>query len=75
MTTKSKTAARIVDATKIVVVKKQNPFVATSARGKRAAAVLASSGKTYADAKKKGADSWAVRQLISRKLIKITRAA
>jgi hypothetical protein len=63
--------ARIIDDTKIVVVKKENPFEQGTDRAKRAGAVLSSNGKTYADAKKKGADSWAVRQLVEMKLVKV----
>jgi hypothetical protein len=70
----SKKQARLDDEIKIVVVKRENPFEQGTDRAKRAGAVLSSNGKTYADAKKKGADSWAVRQLVKRGAVRLRAA-
>ena len=67
---------RITDETKLAVVRgAENPFEKGTARWKRAQAVLSSSGKPFADAKAKGADSWAVRALVELKLVRVTTAA
>lgn len=68
-------ATRIMDDMKLVVVKRENPFADGTVQAKHAAAVLASSGKTVADAKKRGADSWTVRALVQRKLVRVEAVA
>lgn len=73
--TKTATKSIILNDMKLVVVKKENPFAEGTVQAKHAAAVLAANGKTVADAKKKGADSWTVRELVKRKLIKVMTAA
>jgi hypothetical protein len=60
---------------KLVVVKKENPFTEGTVQAKHAAAVLSSNGKTVADAKKKGADSWTVRELVNRKIVRVQAEA
>lgn len=60
---------------KIVVVKNENPFTEGTKQFKRAAAVLSAKGKTVADAKKRGADTWTVRELVRRKVVKVAAAA
>jgi hypothetical protein len=61
---------RITDDMKIAVAAKAaNPFAEGTKQFKRAAAVLSCKGKKVADAKKKGADQWTVRELARRKLI------
>jgi hypothetical protein len=72
-TKKTKTAgkARIVDDMKVIVLKKENPFAEGTVQAKHAAAVLGSNGATVAAAKKKGADSWTIRQLVERKIVRV----
>jgi hypothetical protein len=62
----------ITDAFTIKVLKKENPFTGEVQKS-NAAKVLSS--KTVAEAKKKGADSWTVRELVNRKIIAVTKAA
>jgi hypothetical protein len=63
---------RITNETSLVVIRgAENPFTEGTARYKRAQAVLTSNGKPFEVAKKKGADSWAVRQLVELKLVKV----
>jgi len=62
----------ITDDFAIKVLSKVNPFTG-EVQKKHAAAVLAS--KTVAEAKKKGADSWTVRELVNRKIISVAKAA
>ena len=62
---------RITNETVLKVVKKENPFTEGTDRYKRAAAVLSSHGKPFEVAKKKGGDSWAVRQLVELKLVSV----
>jgi hypothetical protein len=63
----------ITDDFTIKVLSKSNPFTADTVQAKNAAKVLAS--KTVAEAKKKGADSWTVRELVNRKIISVAKAA
>lgn len=62
---------RLTDDTKIVVLKRDNPFSEGTERFKRARAILTSNGRPYADARKKGADSWTLRQLQKKKLVRV----
>jgi hypothetical protein len=65
----------ILDSHTITVVSRKLPFnEAAKVRIKNAMAVLACNGKTVEDAKKKGADSWIVRELIKHKLITVKPA-
>jgi len=64
----------ILDTFTIKVLKKENPFTG-EVQVKHADAVLKNNGKTVADAKKSGADSWTVRELAKRKIIAVTKAA
>lgn len=57
---------------KIVVLKNENPYGKGTNRWKRANAILTS--KTTGEAKKKGTDSWTLRQLIALKLVKVEKA-
>jgi hypothetical protein len=67
--------ARITDETKLSVIRgAENPFEKGTSRWKKAQAVLTSHGKLFEDAKKKGGDSWAVRQLVELKLVKVAAA-
>lgn len=69
----AKNARRLItDDFAIKVLSKSNPFTG-EVQKKHAAAVLAS--KTVAEAKKKGADSWTVRELVNRKIISVSKAA
>ena len=72
----AKTNARhpILDTFTIKVVKKENPFTG-KVQVKHAEAVLKCNGKTVADAKKAGADSWTVRELAKRKIIAVVAAS
>jgi hypothetical protein len=64
---------RITDGMKIAVAARAaNPFTEGTKQHRRAAAVLGCKGKTVADAKKKGADQWTVREMARRKLISTT---
>ena len=68
----AKKISRLSNDTKIIVAKNaENPFEKGSARARLATAVLRSHGKTYAQAKAAGADSWVVRQMIERKLVRL----
>ena len=67
---KKTTKTRILDGMTITVVKKENPFTA-AVQAKLAAAVLGSNGKTVEAAKAKGANSWVVRQLVDRKIVRV----
>jgi hypothetical protein len=69
------TKTRITDDMKLVVIKKENPFTEGTVQARHAAAVLGANGKTVADAKKKGADSWTVREMVKRKLVRVVAAA
>ena len=69
------TVTRITDDMKLKVVKKENPFTDGTVQAKHANAVLASNGKTVADAKKKGADSWTVRELVRLKVVQVQKSA
>jgi hypothetical protein len=71
MTTKQ---THITQDMKIAVVKKENPFTEGTKQFKRAAAVLACSGKTVEDARKKGADQWTVRYMVQNKFVKVAAA-
>jgi hypothetical protein len=64
----------ILDTFTIKVVKKENPFTG-AVQVKHADAVLKCNGKTVADAKKAGADSWTVRELVNRGIIAVAKAA
>lgn len=75
MAVKKATKSIIRDNLTIVVVKKENPFTEGTKQFKRASAVFACKGKTVAEAKKKGADTWTVRELARRKLIRAAAAA
>jgi hypothetical protein len=70
---KAAKAARtlITDTFAIKVLSKKIPFTGP-VQVKNAERVLAS--KTVAEAKKKGADSWTVRELVKRKVIAVTAA-
>lgn len=69
-----KTASnRILDDMLISVKSKKNPFTEGTVQFKHANAVL--NAKTVAEAKKKGADSWTVRELATRGLIAVKKAA
>lgn len=71
-TTKKVTAAAIPDDAKIsVVAKAENPFTPGSAVYKRVQAVLASNGKTVADALKKGARKSTVKYLRDHKIVRV----
>jgi hypothetical protein len=60
---------------KITVLRKgENPFTA-KVQAKLAAAVLSSNGGTVAAAKKKGVNSWVVRQLVDRKFVRVQAEA
>ncbi len=59
----------------ITVLKKEIPFTEGTKQHKRASAVLACKGKTVAEAKKRGADTWTVRELARRKVIRVASAA
>jgi hypothetical protein len=73
MTTAKQT--HITQDMKIAILKKENPFTEGTKQHKRAAAVLACSGKTVQDARKRGADAWTVREMVRRKFVKVTAAA
>ncbi|HTO59861.1 MAG TPA: hypothetical protein VMM15_01265 [Bradyrhizobium sp.] len=63
----------ITDDMKITVKPRaKNPFAAPVQK-KNAAAVLACGGKTVAEAKRKGADAWTVRELVKRKVISVVK--
>jgi len=70
MTTKT----HITQDMKLTVVKKENPFTEGTKQHKRAAAVLACSGKTVEDARKRGADQWTVRYMVTNKFVKVAAA-
>jgi hypothetical protein len=72
MAKKAKTAAktRILDSMRLVVLKRENPFTA-KVQAKHAAACLASHGKLVSEAKKRDCDSWTLRQLVDRKIVKV----
>jgi hypothetical protein len=78
MATKSKRTV-ITDSLKIVVNKgAKNPFEEGTVKAKLASAVLASKGKTVADAKAKAKHNgatWAVRELVKRRIISVKDAA
>lgn len=66
----------ITDRFTIKVLSRKLPFnEAAKVRIKHANAVLACNGKTVEEAKKKGADSWIIREMIKHKLIKVDAAA
>jgi hypothetical protein len=67
-------ATRITDDMTIRVIKRENPFADGTVQAEHASAVLLAHGKTVADAKKKGADAWTVRQLVARKVVRVQRA-
>lgn len=62
----------ITDEFTIKVLKKENPFTGEVQKS-NAAKVLSS--KTVAEAKKKGADSWTIRELTNRKIISVAKAS
>jgi hypothetical protein len=77
-TKKTAASRRVSNDVKITVVKKENPFVDGTHRAKMAKYVLTHNGKTYGelkDASKGLVDSWIIRQLADRKLIKVRTAA
>ena len=70
MTTKPK-AVNVTPESKIVVLKKENPFRESTAVHKRAQAVLLSGGKTVEAALKKGARTSTVRALVREGLVRL----
>lgn len=80
MAKKAKTSARrrtssrtlITDAFRITVLSKKIPFTGP-VQVKHAEAVL--KAKTVEEAKKKGADSWTIRELVKRKVISVKAVA
>jgi hypothetical protein len=72
--TKAAGKTRITDDMKITVIKKENPFTA-KVQAKHAAACLASHGKLVSEAKKRGCDSWTLRQLVDRKIVRVQAEA
>lgn len=81
MAKKAKTSARrrttsrtlITDTFRITVLSKKNPFKEGTIQYDKGQKVLAS--KTVADAKKKGVDAWAVREMVKRKVIAVKAVA
>lgn len=64
--------ALITDSFTIKVLSKKIPFTGP-VQVKHAEAVL--KAKTVEEAKKKGADSWTIRELVKRKIISVAKAA
>lgn len=71
-----KATLKLIASTDIIVVaKKENPFTEGTGAYKRVQAVLASNGKTKADAIKKGAKSSTVRYCVNEGIVRVKKSA
>jgi hypothetical protein len=74
--TAKKTNTRVNNETKIIVIKKENPFRDGTEVAKRADAIFKCNGKTVADLKKLPLGCTAVlRTLVERKLVRVQAGA